>query len=85
MFPDVRGLSESDVEARRAQGLGNSAPPATSRTYGEIIRENVFTYINIALFLLGVALALVGRVTDAVVSSGVIAMNILVSVVQEIR
>lgn len=85
MFPDVRGLSESDVAARRAQGLGNSAPPATSRTYGEIIRENVFTYINIALFLLGVALALVGRVTDAVVSSGVIALNILVSVVQEIR
>ncbi len=81
----IQGLTLEQVQTRRAQGQGNVALPPTSRTYGEIIRENVFTFINITLFFLGVALALVGRPTDAIVSSGVITLNILVSVIQEIR
>ena len=81
----VRGLSESDVQQKRAQGLGNPPPPPTSRTYAEIFRENIFTFINGVIFFLGVALFLVGRPGDAIVSIGIISLNILVSVVQEIR
>jgi len=82
---NARGLSEREVEARRAQGLGNPPPPPTSRPYVEIIRENVFTFINGVIFFLGATLLLVGRPADAIVSVGVISLNILVSVVQEIR
>ncbi len=81
----LTGLSDSDAQARRAQGLGNTAPPPTSRTYGQILRENVFTLINISLFTLALGLALLGRVGDALISTGIISLNIVVSVVQEVR
>jgi cation-transporting P-type ATPase E len=81
----VRGLSEREATARRAAGQGNPAPPPTGRTYVQIVRENVFTFINNILFLLGIALVVVGRPLDALVSVGVIAVNIVVSVVQEVR
>ena len=59
------GLSEEEAAARRAQGLGNSMPAATSRTYWHIVRDNVITFINAVLFLLGMALVIVGRPTRA--------------------
>lgn len=80
-----RGLSENEVKEKRAQGLGNPPPPPTGRTYAQILRENVFTFINGVIFFLGIALLLVGRPADAVISVGIISLNILVSVVQEIR
>lgn len=81
----ILGLSSQEVDARRAAGQVNAAPPATSRSYWQIARENVFTFINNALFLLGLGLVLVGRPMDALISVGVIMINIVVSVVQEIR
>ena len=79
------GLTDAEAERRRAAGLGNAAPPPTTRTYAAILRENVFTFVNNVLFLLGLALALVGRPTDALVSLAVISTNIIVGIVQEIR
>lgn len=81
----ISGLSQSEVAARLARGEGNSVPPHTTRTYGQIIRENIFTFINDILFLLGAALVIVGRPLDALVSVGVIFINILVSIAQEVR
>jgi cation-transporting ATPase E len=80
-----RGLSAQEVQSRRAQGLNNTPPPSTSRTYFQIVRENVLNFINIAIFVLGAALVLVGRPMDALLSVGIICLNILVSLVQEIR
>jgi cation-transporting ATPase E len=81
----TRGLSEREALDRRASGQGNTAPAPSSRTYRQIVVENVFTFINSCLFCLGIGLALLGRPLDALISTGVIALNILVSVVQEIR
>ena len=64
---------------------GQQSPAAHGRTYAQIFRDNIFTFINIVIFLLGLALVLVGRPSDALVSLGVISANVLVSVVQEIR
>jgi cation-transporting ATPase E len=83
--PDGFGLTEAEVERRRAAGQGNSALPPSGRTYAEIVRENVFTFINNVLFLLAAALILVGRPVDAIVSVGVVLLNVSVSVVQEVR
>ena len=79
------GLDDAEVARRRAAGLGNTPPPPTTRTYAQIVRENVFTFVNNILFALGVALVLVGRPMDALVSLGVIMTNVLVGIVQEIR
>jgi cation-transporting ATPase E len=79
------GLTVEEVARRRAADLGNTALPPTTRTYAAIIRENVFTFINNILFCLGIALVLVGRPIDALVSLSVIMTNVVVGIVQEIR
>ncbi len=79
------GLSDAEAARRRTQGLGNTAPPATTRSYFAIVRENVFTFVNNVLFLLGAALVIVGRPFDAFVSLGVISTNIAVGIYQEVR
>jgi cation-transporting ATPase E len=81
----AHGLSEREVLTRRANGQGNTAPAPTSRSYRQIIIENVFTFINLCLFGLGIALIALGRILDALVSTAVISLNVIVSVVQEIR
>ncbi|MGH7921098.1 MAG: HAD-IC family P-type ATPase [Candidatus Dormibacteraceae bacterium] len=79
------GLTEAEAQERRRQGQGNVSPPASSRTYGQIVRQNVFTFINDVLFALCVLLIIVGRPLDAVTSIAVILTNVVVSVVQEVR
>ncbi|HEX8996461.1 MAG TPA: HAD-IC family P-type ATPase [Ktedonobacterales bacterium] len=79
------GLSTEEAQARRARGQGNTVATSTTRPYTQIIRENVLTFINLSLFGLGIALALLGRIGDALISTGVISLNIVVSLVQEIR
>lgn len=83
--PSLAGLSTQEVQARRRQGQGNTLPPTTTRTYVQIVKENVFNFINVSIFLLGAALILVRRPMDALLSVGIIFLNILVSVVQEVR
>jgi cation-transporting P-type ATPase E len=84
-IPNLQGLSASEVKLRRAQGRGNTAPLKTSRSYIQIVRENVFIPVNNMMYLLGIALVLLAQYTDALLSVGVVSFNILVSVVQEIR
>src|SRR5204862_4778987 len=67
------------------RGQGNNLPMNTTRSYAQIVRENVFTFINNVLFGLGVALVLLGRVSDAAISVLVVLFNVLFSVAQEIR
>jgi cation-transporting ATPase E len=81
----ITGLTSQEVLDRRARGLGHHAPARSSRSYTQIFRENVFTFINDVLFLLGFLLVLLGKVSDAVLTVGIILINVLVSVVQEIR
>ncbi len=79
------GLTAAEVAERRKRGMVNVASPASGRTHLQIVRENVFTFINNCLFLLGISLILVGRPFDALISIGVILTNVIVSVVQETR
>src|SRR3990170_1916659 len=85
MVPSLHGLSSAEVLDRRQRGMGNDARIQTGRTYTQILKENVFTFINNVLFLLGLALILLGRPSDALVSVGVIMINVVVSLFQEIR
>lgn len=83
--PPTLGLSEQEARERYARGDGNIAPAPTSRSYRQIVVENVFTFINLCLFGLGITLAALGRIGDALTSTAVISLNVVVSVVQEIR
>src|SRR6476659_3869693 len=79
------GLTDAEVAARRARGESNGVQLGTGRTYFQIIRENAFTFINTILFSVGFVLVLMGRGGDAVVTAGLVLINVVVGVVQEGR
>src|SRR3954454_10945888 len=81
----VMGLTEAEADARRRRGEANTAVGGTSRTYATILRTNVFSFFNLILFVIGVALLALGRYSDALVSVGLGLVNALISAVQEIR
>jgi cation-transporting P-type ATPase E len=81
----LTGLTTDEAAQRRNRGQGNNVKIKTSRTYFEILKENVFTFINNVLFGLIIALILVGRSSDALFSGVVIGINIVISLLQEIR
>jgi cation-transporting ATPase E len=81
----IQGLSESEVVARRAGGQGNDFQLQSSRSYLQILRQNAFTFINTVLFAIGIVLILMGQLGDAVVTAGLVLMNVVVGVVQEGR
>ncbi len=83
--PPSPGLGAADVLRRRAAGQGNDVDVHTGRTYGQIVRQNVFNFINNLFFALGAILIALGRYLDAFVSVIVILANTVVSLVQEIR
>jgi cation-transporting ATPase E len=79
------GLTESEVQARRKQGLGNDFNTGPSRSYWDIARANLFTLFNNILFVIGVALIALGRYSDALTSVGLGLINACISTFQEIR
>ncbi|MEJ2737032.1 MAG: HAD-IC family P-type ATPase [Anaerolineae bacterium] len=81
----IMGLSEAQVVARRQQGQGNVVQFHTGRTYLQILRKNAFTFINTVLFSIGVVLVLMGQFGDAVVTAGLVLLNVIVGVYQEGR
>lgn len=83
--PILEGLSEGEVRARRSRGLGNNIEFGTSRTFAQILRENLFTFFNMVLIVLGVLLVIFGSPVDALITSGVLLINIVIAAVQEVR
>ncbi len=79
------GLSDAEAEARRARGLGNDTRIRTGRSYGEILRQNVFTVVNVLLMLIALVLVALGLFGDAAVTGVLVVVNIVVGLVQEIR
>lgn len=79
-----QGLTSTEVAERAARGLTNVSAERTSRTFGEIVRANVFTRFNA---ILGTMLALIlvfGSPADGLFGI-VLIVNALIGIVQEIR
>ncbi|MBI1259436.1 MAG: HAD-IC family P-type ATPase [Chloroflexi bacterium] len=85
LSPDFTGLSEAEAAQRRQQGQGNTVALKTSRTYSQIIRGNVFNAINFILFGLGAVMVSIGRAGDAVTSVGLVSLNMVIGIYQEVR
>ena len=78
------GLSQQQVQQRIRQSLHNGTTGIKTKTEGQIIRENVFTFFNMLNFILAAAVILVGSFRSAVFL-GVIFANILIGSFQSIR
>ncbi len=81
----INGLSETEAVARRASGQGNNVHFQSSRTYADIIRANVFTFINLVLFGIGAVLVVLGLYSDAFASVGIAFWNTVIGIAQELR
>lgn len=81
----ITGLTEIEAAARRERGLANVVRFDAGRTYLQILRKNAFTFINTVLFAIGIVLVLMGQTGDAVVTAGLVLLNVIVGVYQESR
>ena len=81
--PD-RGLTEAQVRERTEAGLANLPVEAASKTVGQIILSNIFTYFNMLFLVLALCVAAVRSWLD-MTFMGVIIVNTLIGIVQELR
>ena len=77
------GLSREEA-ARRLTERGPLEPPATSRSYGSIVRANVFTVFNLILAVFG-ALTLVFADWRDALFLGILVANSAIGITQEVR
>ena len=78
------GLNEAEVQERKAAGLINKAVEAPSKTIGEIIASNVFTYFNFVFLILAALLISVRSFRDLSFLP-LIFINSLIGILQELR
>lgn len=83
--PALRGLTREEVLARRAAGLGNDVRLETTRSYWQILRQNAFTFINVVLYVTSAILVAMGLYGDALVTAGLVLLNVVIAVAQEGR
>ena len=81
----LQGLSQPEVAERRARGLGNNVKLQTTRTYPQILKDNVFTFLNFVPTVIGIVMISLGLYADAITSVGVVFLNTVVGLFQEIR
>ena len=82
---NLQGLHDREAATRRAAGKGNNIPLQTSRTYWDILRDNLFSFINGVYFFLSLVLIALERASDVVVLAFVILLNVVINVIQAIR
>ena len=83
--PQLQGLNQSKVAELRAKGLGNNVIFQTTRTYPQILKDNVFTFLNFVPTIIGIVMVVLGLYSDAITSVGVVFLNTVVSLFQEVR
>lgn len=82
--PEMRGLSAQEVQSRISSGLVNTPVEPPSKSVGQIIFSNVFTYFNLIFAILAAALLFAGQYKDLIFLPLIIG-NTLIGIIQELR
>ncbi|KEI01626.1 cation-translocating P-type ATPase [Clostridium botulinum] len=80
----IRGLTKDEVLQRVNEGKVNNIPKVPSRTFKQILRANLFTSYNLLNAILAIAVLIAGSPKNAIFA-GVIIVNTLIGIFQEIR
>ncbi len=78
------GLSKNEIKSRIKQGLLNVDKSISTKSTGDIIRENTFTLFNFVNLVLAVAVLCVGSYKN-LMFMGVVICNVIIGITQEIR
>lgn len=81
---EIKGLTSREVKKRIKEGKANRIPKTPSRTISQIIRANLFTKFNAINFVLAAVIILAGSPKNAIFM-GVIVVNTLIGVIQEVK
>lgn len=87
-YPDYKaGLTTKEVDSRMEAGLVNSNTKPGGKSYLSIIVSNIFTYINMLVFFVFVAMLLVVRIEDwsKFLFVVIILINTVIGIIQECR
>ncbi len=79
-----RGLTSGQVNARREAGYDNTPPEPPSKSVGEIVADNVFTYFNFIFLILAGLIIYAGTYRDLSFMPIIVA-NTLIGIIQELR
>lgn len=82
--PPGPGLTQAEAQRRAEAGLAN-VDTSRQRTDGDVVRSNVFTFFNVVLASLILALFAIGQFRDAFFVGIVVAANVLVATLQELK
>lgn len=83
-YTALEGLTTQEAIDRRHRGQGNDVKLETGRSYWQIIRENIFTFINIVFFAISVVMISLKLYSDGVLVVVVIFGGVLINIIQEI-
>lgn len=78
------GLLASQVASREQDGLINQTKNNYSKSYGKILKENLLTFFNILLFVIGLALMIVKAFTSLFFLV-ILILNIAIGIYQDVR
>ena len=84
----ITGLTAAEVEERTLAGQVNSKTERVTKSYPQILIDNLCTGFNLLLLILGVALIVTDPhrgVVNALAVTGIILMNVVISTVQECK
>ena len=79
------GLTADQAAQRARAGWGNVEVAPPTRTVGQIVRSNVFTYFNAVFVLLAAAIIAVRASLFNLSFLGVVIINAIIGIVQELR
>jgi cation-transporting P-type ATPase E len=80
----LQGLSEQEVREKKLAGKSNNAKLPTSRSYFQIFRENLFTFVNAVFFAISGVFLFLQRPSDAIFVAVIIFSSVIIGICQEI-
>lgn len=83
--PEYSGLTSEQVAALVDAGQANKAPLTIGDSRWRIIRRNALSVVNILFFAISTGLVILGLYRDAVVTAGIVLLNIVIGIFQELR
>lgn len=79
----IKGLTDREVESRITAGKVNAVETHTSKSVGQIIKSNVFTYFNLIFAIISVLLIAVGSI-ESLTFLPVILANMVLGIIQQL-
>lgn len=80
----AHGLTSQQAQERQSAGYANTPVQSPSKTTKQIVQGHIFTYFNLIFFVLGLLILLVRSYRD-LTFLGIIAINALTGIVQELK